>query len=59
MIIAHEVTNVGHDQTQLSNMANQARKEIGAESPTMGLPVLRNAEAVYDGQGAPCEALGA
>ncbi|MEN5315921.1 transposase, partial [Pseudomonas koreensis] len=35
LIIAHEVTNVGNDRGQLSNMANQARKEIGAESLTV------------------------
>ncbi|HIH0179602.1 TPA: transposase, partial [Staphylococcus aureus] len=34
-IIAHEVTNVGNDRAQLSNMANQAREEIGAESLTV------------------------
>jgi len=32
LIIAHEVTNVGNDRGQLSNMANQAREEIEAES---------------------------
>jgi hypothetical protein len=32
LIIDHEVTNVGIDRGQLSNMANQARKEIEAES---------------------------
>jgi hypothetical protein len=32
LIIAHEVTNVGNDRAQLSNMANQAREEIEAES---------------------------
>lgn len=35
LIIAHEVTNVGNDRAQLSNMANQARAEIGAKSPTV------------------------
>ena len=35
LIIAHEVTNVGNDRTQLCNMANQAREEIGAESLTV------------------------
>jgi hypothetical protein len=29
LIIAHEVTNVGNDRGQLSNMAKQAREEIG------------------------------
>jgi transposase len=35
LIIAHEVTNVGNDRGQLSNMANHAREEIGAESLTV------------------------
>src|ERR1700690_3650002 len=30
LIVAHEVTNVGSDRSQLSNMAEQARTEIGA-----------------------------
>jgi hypothetical protein len=34
LIIAYEVTNVGDDRAQLSNMPNQARAEIGAESLT-------------------------
>jgi transposase len=32
LIVAHEVTNVGTDRRQLSNMAEQARTEIGAET---------------------------
>lgn len=35
LIVAHEVTNVGNDRGQLSNMANQAREEIEAESLTV------------------------
>ena|ERR1700712_3448467 len=35
LTIAHEVTNVGNDRAQLSNMANQARAETGAESLTV------------------------
>jgi transposase len=35
LIIAHEVTNVGNDHGQLSNMANQAREKIEAESLTV------------------------
>jgi transposase len=31
LIVAHEVTNVGPDRGQLSNMANQARKAMDAE----------------------------
>ena len=32
LIVAHEVTNVGTDRSQLSNMAEQARTEIGART---------------------------
>ena len=31
LIVAHEVTNVGHDRTQLARMAKQAKEAIGAE----------------------------
>jgi len=30
LIVAHEVTNVGHDRSQLTNMAKQAKAAIGA-----------------------------
>src|SRR6201993_629008 len=32
LIVAHEVTNVGTDRCQLSNIAEQARTEMGAET---------------------------
>jgi hypothetical protein len=32
LIVAHEVTNVGTDRSQLSHMAEQARTEIGTET---------------------------
>ena len=32
LIVAHEVTNVGTDQSQLANMANQAKAALEAES---------------------------
>ncbi len=35
LIVAHEVTNVGHDRTQLSSMAKQARSATGAEELTV------------------------
>ena len=35
LIVAHEVTNVGNDRGQLSNMANQAREEIEVQSLTV------------------------
>lgn len=34
LILAHEVTNDGHDRTQLSSMATQARSALGAERLT-------------------------
>ena len=35
MIVAHEVTNVGHDRDQLSSMAHQARDAIGTTELTV------------------------
>src|SRR5271169_2620442 len=35
MIVAHEVTNVGHDRDQLSSMAHQARDAIGTSKLTV------------------------
>ncbi|OIR04219.1 transposase DDE domain protein [mine drainage metagenome] len=32
LIVAHEVTNVGHDRTQLSNMALKSREALGCEA---------------------------
>jgi transposase len=34
LIVAHEVTNVGHDRTQLAGMAKRAREAIGEEKLT-------------------------
>ena len=34
LIVAHEVTNVGHDRTQLASMAQQAKENIGSEALT-------------------------
>ena len=31
LIVAHEVTNVGHDRTQLANMASKARDAVGQD----------------------------
>lgn len=45
LIVAHEVTNVGTDRSQLSNMAEQARTEIG----TATLDVVAD-RGYYDGQ---------
>jgi len=35
LIIAHEVTNVGHDRSQLANMARQAKEVTGARGLTV------------------------
>ena len=35
LIIAHEVTNVGHDRSQLANMARQAKEVTGADGLTV------------------------
>jgi len=35
LIVAHEVTNVGHDRDQLSSMAQKARKAIGRDELTV------------------------
>ncbi len=32
LIVAHEVTNVGHDRTQLANMAKQAKEALGTDA---------------------------
>ena len=34
LIVAHEVTNVGHDRTQLTSMGTQAKQAIGQDSIT-------------------------
>jgi transposase len=35
MIVAHEVTNIGHDRTQLSSMSKRVRDAIAVEKPTV------------------------
>ena len=35
LIVAHEVTNVGHDRNHLSSMAKQARQELGTKKLTV------------------------
>ena len=32
LIVAHEVTNVGHDRTQLASMGQQAKESLGAQA---------------------------
>jgi hypothetical protein len=34
VIVAEEVTNVGHDRAQLATMAKKARKALGSVEPT-------------------------
>src|SRR5476649_1413694 len=54
LIVAHEVTNVGTDRNQLSNIAEQARTEIGAET----LDVVAD-RGYYDGKEIlACETVG-
>jgi transposase len=54
LIVAHEVTNVGHDRGQLANMAAQAKAAMGAER----LEVLAD-RGYFDGEEVlACEALG-
>ena len=35
LIIAHEVTNLGHDRSQLANMAQQAKAVTGSDELTV------------------------
>jgi hypothetical protein len=54
LIIAHEVTNVGHDRSQLANMARQAREVTGAD----GLTVLADRGYFSGEEVLACEAAG-
>jgi transposase len=55
LIVAHEVTNVGHDRSQLSGMAAAAKDAMGAEA----LDVLAD-RGYFDGEEVrSCEAAGA
>ena len=55
LVIAHEVTNVGHDRSQLANMAGQAMAAMGADR----IDVLAD-RGYFDGEEIlACEALGA
>ena len=55
LIIAHEVTNVGHDKHQLANMTRQATKVTGAD----GLTVLADRGYFSGEEVVACEAAGA
>src|ERR1700741_3978493 len=58
LIVAHDVTNVGHDRDQLSNMAGQAQAATGVEAPDgladRGYFKQRTTEARVARQGYPC-----
>jgi transposase len=55
LVVAHEVTNIGHDRGQLANMAGQAKDAMGSDS----LEVLAD-RGYFDGEEVlACEALGA
>ena len=54
LIIAHEVTNIGHDKHQLANMARQAKEVTGAD----GLTVLADRGYFSGAEVVACEAAG-
>ena len=54
LIVAHEVTNVGHDRDQLANMSAQAKAEMGVES----LEVLADRGYFSGEEVLACEPLG-
>jgi transposase len=54
LIIAHEVTNIGHDRGQLTNMAGQAKAEMGVEA----LDVLADRGYFSGEQILACEQIG-
>jgi transposase len=55
LIVAHEVTNIGHDRSQLANMAGQAKTAMGTE----GLQVLADRGYFDSEEILACETLGA
>jgi hypothetical protein len=54
LIVAHEVTNVGHDRSQLTNMARQAKEAIGSNE----LTVLADRDYFSGPEILACEAAG-
>jgi transposase len=54
LIVAHEVTNIGHDRGQLTNMAGQAKAEMGVEA----LDVLADRGYFSGEQILACEQIG-
>jgi len=54
LIVAHEVTNVGHDRGQLSNMASQAKEAMGVDA----LDVLADRGYFKGEEVLACERLG-
>ena len=55
LVVAHEVTNLGHDRSQLANMAAQAKAATGGEA----LTVLADRGYFSGEEILACEALGA
>ncbi|PDT74346.1 transposase, partial [Sinorhizobium sp. BJ1] len=55
LIVAHEVTNAGHDRAQLANMAQQAKEATGVEE----LTVLADRGYFSGEEIVACEAVGA
>jgi transposase len=54
LVVVHEVTNVGHDRSQLANMARQTKKMTGAD----GLTVLADRGYFSGEEVVACEAVG-
>ena len=54
IVVAHDVTNIGHDRTQLANMSRRAKQVLGTE----GLIVLADRGYFSGPEVLACEALG-
>ena len=54
IVVAHEVTNLGHDRTQLANMGRQAKHATGAEH----LTVLADRGYLFGAEVLACEEAG-
>src|ERR1700737_2432979 len=54
LIVTHEVSNVGHDRDQLSNMSSQAKAAMGADA----LEVLADRGYFEGDEVRACEAIG-
>ncbi len=47
LIVAHEVTTVGHDRTQLANMGKQAKDVLQKEALTVVADIPTHANCFY------------